>query len=700
MELYLNSLHTRLALNERGTVISLNINGEELVSGEMPLFRIALRDQNAARIVVDTHDASTVSERDGIFTYTGFSVCPEMTVTVTVRAVSDRYVWGISVEHVGRMKTEWTEFPLISVKQLERDTRAMLYPYNEGAYVDDLSVRENSWFGHAEPEYPSSGAYSVFPNMVFAQFLSYLWKHDDGDTYGLYLGAHDKRRGAKAIDFYRHENGRDLVIADRIFCGVDRGDDWSAGFDTVWEPFHGTWETGASIYRAWFENNLPPKVKKIAENPDLPDWYKDAPVVVSYPVRGIHDMDTMEPNRLFPYTNALPLIDEIQKAVENRILVLLMHWEGTAPWAPPYVWPPYGGTENFFEFLTALHEKKNLLGVYCSGFGYTIQSNLIKEYSNKETFEKENLETAMCAGPDGKVSVSRICEGQRAGYDLCPASDKAREILENAYRPLLESQIDYVQILDQNHGGGQYLCYSDKHGHPAEPGPWMTENMQKLLRSWNDMAGQTLLGCESAAAEPFIGNLLFSDNRYELNWHIGKPVPLYAFLYHEYIRNFMGNQVCSPFPPTDDTLRYRMGYAFAAGDCLTLVCTPDGEFMVNWGCHDFSMLPDKKKTLRFAHNLCRFYREEAHAYLYNGRMTAACPVTAPTVTYACCGRTVTLPQIFTTAWETADKNGAVQLFVNPGDTDAVCTWMDRHGESHTVTVPANDAISVCIGDFA
>ena len=154
----------------------------------------------------------------------------------------------------------------------------------------------------------------------------------------------------------------------------------------------------------------------------------------------------------------------------------------------------------------------------------------------------------------------------------------------------------------------------------------MTENMQKLLGTWNDEAGKMLFGCESAAAEPFMGNLRFSDNRFELCYHIGRPVPLYAYLYHEYIRNFMGNQVACPLPTEIDTLRYRMGYSFAIGDCMTLVLTPDGKLMQNWGTRDFDHAPDKEKALQFAANMTRFYNETAKPYLYNGRMIAAKPV--------------------------------------------------------------------------
>ena len=671
-----------------GQVASLVIGGKERVAAPTALFRMRLRDKAGDATVYSAYDAKTCTPTEDGAIYTGFdgqslSVCLHLSQKEGSAAWRAE-VRGLDSGHV----IEWLDLPLLTLPALRENNPAgnggtILYPYNEGVLISNNDHRQMTDFRHWEPEYPSLGCYGVFPNMISSQMMAYLW-----EDAGLYVGAHDVARGVKGIDFYAENGG--ITMQMRLFCGVEFGQDYVMDWDIVWRATEGRWESAAEIYRAWFEQNLPPRAKKIRENGELPAWYAESPLVVTYCVRGVHDMDEMSPNALFPYTNALPLLEQIKSRAETRLLVLLMHWEGTAPWAPPYVWPPYGGAESFAAFKDALHAKGDLLGVYCSGFGYTLSSNLVDGYDCSEICEREDLTRGMCAGPDGRVAISRICTGQRKGYDICPASEVGHQILAGAYEPLFGSGIDYAQILDQNHGGGQYFCYSREHGHPPVPGAWMTQNMQSMLTEWNCKAGGMLLGCESAAAEPFMGNLLMSDNRFELNYHIGTPVPLYAYLYHEYLRNFMGNQVSCPFMGDQDTLNYRIGYSFAAGDLMTLVLTPDGNLMTNWGNHDFSRLPDKEKALDLVANLCRFYREKAGKYLHAGRMITAKPVACGHKEFFMewYGRSCTIPSVYSTAWESEDGTRA-QILVNPGDAPEKVTVDDRE-----VTIPARDAVMV------
>lgn len=668
-----------------GHITSLIIDGIERVAATTPLFRVRLRDGAGQAYHYTSYDAAirTPTDHGGIFT--GFPAPHgDLTVTVSVTDPADGADWRISVApNTDTAFAEWVDFPRVTLPDLKRENPAaggeILLPYNEGLIVSSHPERDVTDFRFWEPEYPSLGCYSLFPNMLSSQMMAYLWK-----DCGLYIGAHDPARGVKALDFFR--DGENTTVQPRLFCGVGFGEVYHTDYPIIWKVTDGRWESAAELYRGWFEANLPPRARKVAEDPTLPDWYGDSPLIVTYPVRGWHDTDEMSPNPMFPYTNALPVLDELRRATESRLMVILMHWEGTAPWAPPFVWPPYGGVEGFNAFKSALRERGDMLGAYCSGFGYTMKSNLT-DYSGEEAYGREGLEAGMCIGPRGET-VSKICTAQRQGYDICPASPVGHDLLAKAYAPLFESGLDYVQILDQNHGGGQYFCYAKDHGHPPAPGAWMTESMQTMLGEWNDKAPDMLFGCESAASEPFIGNLRFSDNRFELNYFTGRPVPLYAYIYHEYLRNFMGNQVCGDLRGDHETLTHRIGYSFAAGDCLTLVLSPDGRIQSYWGQRDLSDLPDRDKVLTLIRNLTRLYREEAKPYLYAGRMIPALPMECADRAFI--GnwgtRPFTMPILHSTAWEAQDGR-RVQLIVNPEDHDEVCRVDGRE-----ITVPALNGI--------
>ncbi|MBO5898767.1 MAG: hypothetical protein J6R04_07130 [Clostridia bacterium] len=671
---------------DRARITALTYAGHNILADEMPLFTLRLLAADGDKVVLTAADATVCTPEENGATYTGFA--HDVTVRVTLEVKDADLIWGISVENGTDMLVEWVDFPSIRMKPLKGNggIGEVLFPYNEGALVSDIQHYNRFMGKYREIEYPSLGAYHMFPNMMCSQFMAYLF-----DGHGFYMGAHDPVRGPKAVTL-KPEEGDTFEMRIRYYCGVGYGENFATDFPIVWKFFDGVWEDAADIYRAWFEQHLPRGAKKISENKNLPEWYEDSPLVVTYPVRGYHvsdGSDDMEPNALIPYTNALPLLDDIAERVKSRLLILLIRWEGTAPWAPPYVWPPLGGEESFLAFRDELHKRRHMLGVYCSGFGYTLQSHLVKSHNCEKEYEERGLREAMCVGPADELSLSGICPEQRTAYDVCPVSKKGREVLDEAYDPLFKSGIDYTQILDQNHGGGQYFCYSEHHGHAPAPGPWMTTRMQEMLSDWNATAGKMLFGSESAAGEPFIGNILFSDNRFELCWKIGRPVPMYAYIYHEYLRNFMGNQVAAPFPAYVDTFRHRMAYAFAAGDCLTLIMRPaDGGLFSDWGNHDLSNPPDRDKALDFAAHLTSFYHETAKPYLYNGRMIRPLAFTATDYpTYNDCRRI--FPPVYSTAWEAEDGSRA-QIFVNANETP-VTLEVEGHG---TLVVPASDAVII------
>lgn len=663
---------------ENGFISSVKLGEKELIGGKKPLFTVRLRDNDGNPSELTAFDSKKCVVSENTAVYSDF--CVDISVKVTLGG-KEKSEWHISVENRTDMLIEWVIFPDAVFKPLEQNggEGSVVCTYNEGALCNDINAKG----GMTPPEYPSMGWYWMFPYMLFGQFMCYQTK-----DVGLYLAAHDADRAPKGIDFYKFDDDNNVSMFFRHFPGKNYGEGFSLEYPVVWQEYDGAWQDGVQLYKDWFEANLPSNVKKISENPMIPEWYKDSPLVVTYPVRGIHDMDKMDPNALFPYENALPMIDEISQKVDSRLLVLLMHWEGTAPWAPPYVWPPYGGEEMFNTFADKLHEKNHILGVYCSGFGYTAQSNLIDSYNNTEKIEKEGLKDAMCASPSGEVKLSRICTGQRSGYDICAYSQKGKEILDDAYMPLFKSKVDYCQILDQNHGGSQYFCYSKEHGHPHGPGKWMTQNMRGLLDRWNKLGEGKLFGCESASSEPYIGNLLFSDNRFELNWRLGKPLPVYSYIYHEYLRNFMGNQVSCPLTNQKDSMCARLAYSFTAGDCMTLVVTPFGSLMTNWGNHDFSVLPDKDRTITFAANMQKFYKEKANKFLYDGTMIKPVDVECGYEEYPLdTGKTTQIPDVYTSAWE---KDGEkAQILVNHTLKDVT---VKMGGES--VNVPSLGAVLI------
>ena len=224
--------------------------------------------------------------------------------------------------------------------------------------------------------------------------------------------------------------------------------------------------------------------------------------------------------------------------------------------------------------------------------------------------------------------------------------------------------MDYIQILDQNHGGNCYFCYSKEHGHNPGPGKWQARAMRRLLAPLTGK-NKPLLGCESAAADCFLDMLRFSDNRFELVMFIGENVPLYSYLYHEYLYNFMGNQVCMPLQPSPVNYLYRVAYSFAAGDAPTLVINDSGEIAQHWGQRDFSVMPDRDAALRLIAGANAWRRGFAAKYLCTGKMLRPNRVDCESIRIPIYPGLddLVVPRVLTSRWRAADGTSA-QVLIN------------------------------------
>jgi hypothetical protein len=343
---YENSYY-KLTLNKQnGAIKSIEKNGKNMIAAdnaEHDLFEICFRDKANGGEVIRTYsdqaEKCEISQTKNRITiaysqFEGMDI--SATVTVDVAEDSPFMNWNIEVDNNTSYLMDYIDFPNVVVPNdlvaTGGDSR-VFWPAQEGVVVEDMKVREEGIRKYQPVEHPRLlGWIGIYPSSAQMQFMAYY-----SSEAGLYMATHDDQFNVKGIEYCRAgENG--IKMEYHLFAeGAGKGK-YKLPYDMVIGTFEGDWHDAADIYRSWSESSEIPRPTKIANNKDLPDWYFESPVVVTYPLRGEHDMDdgTMPPNALYPYTNALPHLENLSDAFDSKVMSLLMHWEGSAPWAPPY----------------------------------------------------------------------------------------------------------------------------------------------------------------------------------------------------------------------------------------------------------------------------------------------------------------------------------------------------------------------------
>ena len=651
MELTAKHSGIRLTLGARGEVVSIRHRDRELCVPAAEAFTLELLDREG--------DALTLKSSGFTFdgtVYAGHPAVPGLTVEISVAVDADggaiRFrprVTGVP----GSLVLSWFDGPQI-VYPMHRGIR-LLTPLFDGAVIDD-PVRKGSRAYHPIGFAKRGTPYgSAFPGRAQFQFMAF-YRENEG---GVYFAAHDPSCTTKAVEYDPGEDGVRLSL--QTFTGCGFGEDYAPGWDYVVSGFEGGWQGAAERYRAWHDANFRSRA-------DFPGWMEKSPLVMIYPVRG-HGLDTgeMAPNDYFPYSRALPFVRRFRQELHSPVMALLMHWEGTAPWAPPFVWPPYGGEAMLAKFRDALHEEGDLLGVYCSGTAWTCTSSILPEYAPGCTPEQEKM---MLRGPKGELEAT-VCNGvnsQRLGYELCLAEDPARRIVTDEIMKLADFGIDYAQFFDQNHGGCVHNCFARDHHHPPVPGPWQTAMQRELMREIAEelrKRGKTmLLGCESAAAEPFAEFLALNDARAPFAGWVGDPVPLQQFILHGSTANFAGNQGGSrwscDFARSPYSLNRRLAYAFRAGDLLSVTLKEGGNAHWCWALPWSEPAPEQGMLLELLKNLTRMRQDHPEYLLYGRMLPDAVPVSGETLEeFDPEGRAKPVPAFYHASWEAPDGRRAL-----------------------------------------
>ncbi len=614
---------------EYGVITSFSVNGRELLAkqNEPSAIWVKLIDNNGDYLSIKSGKVYAAEQTgDGYkFTYKnigGISFNAETYIKFSDN--SDFIYMTMNYENLTGYTVEFVNFGSFTVPHnLKEDggDGKIFWPGAEGGIIHSVGQRDIfPSTKYREPDYDVlCGWRGCYPGFTQMQFMSYYTENG-----GFYLGHHDSAANLKMLEYHNVDEG--IRLENFIFPG-DASENHELGYDIVFSAFEGDWYTAADIYKEWLEQSGILSVKS-RENKNIPAWMEDSPVIFVYAVRGAQDTGDMTPNCYFPLLEGLDYVYPLGKKVDSSFMPLLMHWEGTAPWAPPFVWPPFGGEEAFKKVVDRLHADGNYIGVYASGIGWTTYSYLNPEYKTDKLYEELEIEKYLCRTPKQTIDPTNVINAPiKEGHNICPEGEIVKEMAINEIVKVAKSGCDYFQFFDQNLGGQSCFCYSKSHNHAPSPGKWQGEEMKKLFRratkELRNMNSSMAIGCEGAACETFVEDLTFNDLRFNGFYYFGEPVHAYSYVLHEYINNFMGNGCstgslnCELSP---ESLALRIAYNFVGGNFLSLTLRDSGHISWGWGASWIEGPKNEENILLLVKNLNAWRKGPHKEFLRYGRM--------------------------------------------------------------------------------
>jgi hypothetical protein len=581
-------------------------------------------------------------------------------------ALSD---WRINISNNTRYAIRSVEYPVVqAVMQLgdSMDDDRILLPKQDGYLLGNPARME--WEGdrpdrryNQRYDYPGDGR--EFPAGISAQLLAY---YDEGG--GMYLGTHDGGGHAKMLGPVWLKDGPEEALDFTPVHSIPEapGNDYLSPYDTVIGCFYGDWQAAADIYKSWAKEQEWCG-KKLVERKDIPDWIKQGAFFFNFRLR-YQEGEEAFLDRVPEYVNRWG------KELGIPMVAMMCGWEKIGEWAGPDYFPPYGGDERFRKLCAGL--KKSGIRPFpfgLSGLKLPVrkkigrdwpQPELEIDYDNRACFE-EHYRRFAAVGPDGKI----ILDSEVASWDglhayACVATPQARKQLHDATLKLVEDFGVQVSQMDQVFNGGSTECYAPAHGHPLGRGKWQVEEMRKIYSDTRSHAKE--LDPEFVLSQEFQSELFipFLDIYHGRNYDQPRGlvgVPLFSYLYHEYIPCYGGDW--SSFLSDNTSGVYYHAANFVYGN-LPAGC-PQTMWKMTRNVETGEADP---RIMKMAVNACTLF-QGFQQYLVLGEMLHTAPLPVPEVKVNFCGlnfsgwkkREMPMPSILHCVWKSPEGRIAYAL---------------------------------------
>jgi hypothetical protein len=601
----------------------------------------------------------------------------DIDITVTVRAAGDQPLsyWSLALRNQTGLLITDIQFPFVIAPYRlpgKPGSESLLWPLGAGVLLNSPKPQDlepdNPHTWQMRPENSDSLHY---PGFTTAQFLAYF-----NDRAGLYLACQDSSGLIKQIKPVHHEPG--------IRLGMAHVGDWPQNgerqleYHVVLGAFTGDWYAAAELYRSWTLKQ-PWARTPLTARKDVPDWLLDSPPHIILRMQGELDLGPALPNTQFiPYAKTIPLLETIAKRMAAPVTPVIMSWERPGPWIYPDCFPPAGGENALRDFTALARDRGWHVGTFCNGTRWVV-GHYWNDYDGEDYFAEHQ----------GVQSVSRTHLGElwkehwdatwRPSYACCVGAPLTREIAIEFVRKIIELGLDWIQFFDQNVGCSTFPCFAADHEHPPAPGRWMTEHMRHLIHAFHGLAAdertrsadnrQIVFSVEGPVNEYFLSDFQICDIRvlppnHEAYHPIWKgSVPLYHFLYHEFVL------IQGGFGHGADPhhLAIRNAFNLIVGEIPGAVMTGDGRLLnvdspgINWAPWE-PQVGDNDEALTMLASATALRRGPGKDFLVYGRMLSPAPINSiQLMRWQYEGRDHQVPAIFHAAWQSPDQRFGLVL---------------------------------------